>query len=334
MKRLLTRIKRYAANSENGSNAGGEGTQDGASRPRMTHGTCEDRGPGLALTPGTREGGQRGHLNLDDLPPEVRRHLLSILDLSQLKALVHSSPTFHAQYAFDRRYLLGRSLEQTLRSATVDAYAVYLLETRASTSKENLHEFLRTYSEDARLRFHPRVEELTQDEAVGMTFFYFRYVRPTMEHFTPWARDNLAKTSPLSLQDSDQDIALTRTETLRLSRAIYRFQILCNLADPTNWAMRSSREQMVEKLFEILEPWEIEEVFCLYQFSWSVYDKVFKDIFWDVHPDNPKFDDQVRPPTPDGAFELDNQSEFGLPIKSTSSCVTGEEFSHRNSEPV
>lgn len=63
---------------------------------------------------------------LDILPPEVRRHLLSILDLPRLKALVHASPTFHQQYLIDRKYLLCKSLEETLGSVTVDAYAVHL----------------------------------------------------------------------------------------------------------------------------------------------------------------------------------------------------------------
>ncbi|KAL6353923.1 hypothetical protein LRP88_12918 [Fusarium phalaenopsidis] len=59
-------------------------------------------------------------------------------------------------------------------------------------------------------------------------------------------------------------------------------------------------------LLNIIEPWEIEELFAFYQFALNVYDKVFTDIYWDLHPDNPKFDDQGRPPTPDGAFDLDS----------------------------
>lgn len=34
-------------------------------------------------------------------------------------------------------------------------------------------------------------------------------------------------------------------------------------------------------------------------------DQIFHEIRWDVHEDNPKFEDQQRPPTPEGAFDLD-----------------------------
>ncbi|RSL53624.1 hypothetical protein CEP53_007694 [Fusarium sp. AF-6] len=55
-----------------------------------------------------------------------------------------------------------------------------------------------------------------------------------------------------------------------------------------------------------MEPWEIEEFYALYQFVCNVYQKIFAHIYWDLHPDNPRFNDQGRPPTPDGAFDLDS----------------------------
>jgi hypothetical protein len=61
---------------------------------------------------------------LESLPPEIRLQLLSILELEELRALVHASPVFHQQYLLDRRSLLCKSLETTLRSVTVDASSV------------------------------------------------------------------------------------------------------------------------------------------------------------------------------------------------------------------
>ena len=58
---------------------------------------------------------------LESLPPEIWLQLLSILELEELRALVHASPVFHQQYLLDRRSLLCKSLETTLRSVTVDA---------------------------------------------------------------------------------------------------------------------------------------------------------------------------------------------------------------------
>ena len=71
--------------------------------------------------------GSTPHLNapLENLPPEVRRHLLSMLELDGLRALVSTSPIYYHQYLLDRRYLLCKCLEVTLRGVTVDAFAVY-----------------------------------------------------------------------------------------------------------------------------------------------------------------------------------------------------------------
>ena len=40
--------------------------------------------------------------------------------------------------------------------------------------------------------------------------------------------------------------------------------------------------------FEIYEPWEVEEITCIYLFAKDTIDQVFHDIYLDVHPDNPK----------------------------------------------
>jgi hypothetical protein len=63
---------------------------------------------------------------------------------------------------------------------------------------------------------------------------------------------------------------------------------------------------------DVLDPWEIEELFSFYQFAQGVYDRILSEIRWDLHPDNPKFDDQGRPPTPEQAFNLDISSKFDI----------------------
>jgi hypothetical protein len=62
---------------------------------------------------------------LETMPPEIRRHLLSTLELAGLKALVHASPTLHEQYLLERRFLPCSSLEVTLGSVGLDANTLY-----------------------------------------------------------------------------------------------------------------------------------------------------------------------------------------------------------------
>ncbi|RSL79132.1 hypothetical protein CEP51_007611 [Fusarium floridanum] len=92
---------------------------------------------------------------------------------------------------------------------------------------------------------------------------------------------------------------------MRLTRAAYRFQLLCQLVSPERNSS-ASREDTLQSFINIMEAWEVEEFFTFYQFAYDVYDKVLTNIYWDLHPDNPRFNDQGRPPTPDGAFDLDS----------------------------
>lgn len=132
-------------------------------------------------------GTQRVDSRLESLPPEVRRHLLSTLDLPQLKVLVRASATFHRQYLYDRRYLLCRSLEETLGPVTVDAYAVYLSQTQSKDPKRNVSGFL-----ESAYALKPPLP-LTLDETLGMAGFYFRSVKPVADYYTRRILKDLAK---------------------------------------------------------------------------------------------------------------------------------------------
>lgn len=51
---------------------------------------------------------------------------------------------------------------------------------------------------------------------------------------------------------------------------------------------------------------------CIYVFAKGQFNQIFNDIHWDVHQENPRFEGQDRPPTPDGAFDFDSAGEFLL----------------------
>ncbi|KAK1761660.1 hypothetical protein QBC33DRAFT_502392 [Phialemonium atrogriseum] len=256
-------------------------------------------------TPSPKAKQQNCDSRLESLLPEVRRQLLSILDLRGLKLLVRASPTFHQQYLVDRKYLLCRSLEETLGSVAIDAYAVHKCTAQAGDTKQNTPWVPNSYSEQTSRRYLSLADKLTLDEAIRMAVFYFHSVKPITEYYARWSLDNLANEAGKDSHNHQQEVTLTRTETMRLIRATYRFQLLCQLVEPANKAMRLSRQETVLDFLGVLEPWEIEELFSFYQFARDVYDRILTDIRWDLHPDNPRFDDQGRPPTPEGAFDLD-----------------------------
>jgi hypothetical protein len=159
---------------------------------------------------------------------------------------------------------------------------------------------------------------ITQNEAIQMANFYLRLVKPVLDHFIQSMWDELAELTTDDHQgDSPQLPQLSHTEMLRFTRAAYRYQIICQVAGRQASDMRwiahakHDEEDQVTALYNLLEPWEVEEIVCFYQFAQRECDLAVNKVVWDLHQDNPRFDDQSRPPTPDGAFDLSNFSKFG-----------------------
>ncbi|KOC14192.1 hypothetical protein AFLA70_307g001690 [Aspergillus flavus AF70] len=130
------------------------------------------------------------------------------------------------------------------------------------------------------------------DELVDVAAFYFSIVKPLAQYYTRWTLGNLA----IETDKPRSDEPLSKMEETRLIRALYRFQ-LCYL----------------------FEPWEVEEISCIYTFAKERYNQIFNDIRWNVHEENPKFEGQ-RPLTPEGAFDLDNSWTRDSLLKGTISC--------------
>ena len=248
---------------------------------------------------------------LETLPPEIRRYLLSTLDLSGLRGTVGASRVFHQQYRHDRTHILRESLETTLGTAYADAYAVFVSgPLRRETNEDALH-VLRT-------RQVP-LDQLEQSTLEQMSAFYFRYARPMLDAFSMHVLHNLdlvvAGSDGDANNSAQQKSGLSATERLRFLRAVYHFELLSRIANPLDphlWQenMPQVQRQQVEELLGTIQPWEAERLHTLYQFAEKKYESVFEEIKWDLHPDNPRFEDQERPPTPVGSFDLDDVCKF------------------------
>ncbi|PLB50665.1 hypothetical protein P170DRAFT_406006 [Aspergillus steynii IBT 23096] len=248
---------------------------------------------------------------LENLPSELRLHLLSTLMLEELRALVHASPVYHQQYIVDRKRILSQCFDTTLRSITVDAYAVYqsgLPEFARQRSREKVMQCLETYQSRRSLSGDVDSRKyFSLDEATGIVSFHFRIILPLSQFYVSWAFDDIAKQTETP-QNSE---LLSRAEETRLLRALYRFQLCCNLfgvgshEPPRDLPLQFDSIEILNVFFRLFEPWEVEEIVCIYCFAKERYADIFDRISWDVDEKNPKFDGQ-RPPTPDGAFDLGN----------------------------
>ncbi|KAE8132867.1 hypothetical protein BDV38DRAFT_296563 [Aspergillus pseudotamarii] len=265
---------------------------------------------------------------VEDLPPEVRHHLLSMLELETLRALLYASPVYHQQYLLARKRLLCKSLETTLRTATIDACAVYqsgLVDFPHSRTKEKVNTFLQSYQDQRGSSLYSVPSKTCSvDELVALAVFYFSIVKPLAQYYTSWALGNLATETG----NPRSNEPLSQVEETRLIRALYRFQLCCNLfgagCHKSSQMQRLSFDSVeIGTIFlDLFEPWEVEEISCIYTFAKERYNQIFNDIRWDVHEENPKFEGQ-RPPTPEGAFDLDNSWIRDSLLKGTISCGLG-----------
>ncbi|KAL2198834.1 hypothetical protein P885DRAFT_67974 [Corynascus similis CBS 632.67] len=261
---------------------------------------------------------------LENLPAEICYAILDALDYKSLRALVHASPTFHQHYRMDRKFLLRGCLQRTLGAAAVDACAAYRSSPEFFTderTRESVAEFLRAYWERRSLTTYSISDEaLTEDEAAAIAAFHFTIIEPLSERFTVKTLGILADETG----GPPYHKPLSSTEEVRVIRAMYRFQLCCNLFHERRHQFMQPLDlgsiDVIKLYFCLFEPWEVEEVVCIYAFARDEFDRIFRDIHWDVRQENPRFADQVRPPTPNGAFNSDNAWERSNWLGGTVMC--------------
>ncbi|KAI9167824.1 hypothetical protein HJFPF1_03963 [Paramyrothecium foliicola] len=239
---------------------------------------------------------------LENLPAEMRRHILLALELPQLRALVLASPTYHAQYWLEPAMFLCQSLQATLSSVAVDAYAIQLHKSRVYDHTE----FMEWYANKTAQQSMSLQGTLDYMDAKAMSEIYFQSadIRDLFaQSMLNELDENATRAAPMHIQHKQQE--LTRTEQMRLLRAIYRFELLCHLTNSFG-QVPTSESSRTKAFLALLEPWEIEELFTFYLYAQDTYDNLLVELRWDLHPNNPKFNDQGRAPTTDGAFNLSN----------------------------
>ena len=251
---------------------------------------------------------------LECLPAEIRHHILSFTQYEGLKPLVRASPVYHQQYLLDRERLLYGCLERSLGSSTIDACAVYesgLVDFAKTRNQEKINQFLESYKGNRSKSQY--LKSFTFDQLISISQFHF-VVGDIARYYTAWALTNLAEMTAHYSHGS-----LSRTEKARIVRGLYRFELYCNLYGSSNHKTNSHLPLDFEG-WEVLrifmgnyKPWEVEEIACIYTFVDVKFNKVFDDIYSDVHPDNPRFKFRRWPVPPDGSFDFDSQGKSESP---------------------
>lgn len=86
----------------------------------------------------------------------------------------------------------------------------------------------------------------------------------------------------------------SRSEAVRLVRALYHVQMWCNIfgygMGPNKDPASVDRREVACMFYETFEPWEVEEMLCIFQHMRSV----IEDLFNDMRDDLLRFDEQHR----------------------------------------
>ncbi|GLB07709.1 hypothetical protein AtubIFM57258_003070 [Aspergillus tubingensis] len=144
-----------------------------------------------------------------------------------------------------------------------------------------------------------------------MVTFYLSVLKPFAQHYSAWALGNLAQEPEATHTKIDE--ALSESEEHRIIRALYRFQLCSNVfgvgpnkdeLDLFKIEFQFNDSDILKLLEDLWEPWELEEINCINVFAETKCRANHDAVTWDFSEKNPRFDDQERPPTPDGAVDI------------------------------
>ncbi|KAK3305233.1 uncharacterized protein B0T15DRAFT_555182 [Chaetomium strumarium] len=223
---------------------------------------------------------------LASLPVELVSQILSLLpSLVDLKAAVQATSIFHQAYLSDRRRILYVALQATLGdSVFVDAYAVQTtshFQNLAQVARQTAIEHFITFIHQ-RFPFLPRntilqLPACSVEDLTGISGFFFSAIRPLLQ-----------KVPEMFLQVAPPGVVVdpvSTLETRRIMRALYRFELWCNLYGAGSDACpnypplpRGGPIGLLENFFEVYQPWEREEIACVYTMLFEMYEGIFDDV--------------------------------------------------------
>lgn len=251
---------------------------------------------------------------IESLPVEIQRQIMFCLpSLASLGAIIRASPIFYSLFQSEPKNFIGTCLILGLGDAFLDA----------STAQAAMQDDFQRQRRDAmKMRressvvwpflesYRKKVEELpcnawihsiSLPEAVQMAAFHTSTVEPLVEQYASWALGNIGT--------SATSTALSSTERMRIQRAMYRFQILCdvfgNRLKYDNLTTNRPRNLRCLRFLSRYEPWEIEEILCINSFFQEKYEERLSEVSDDLNPNNNRLHSHSPLGGPEDAFDLE-----------------------------
>ena len=215
--------------------------------------------------------------SIETLPAELREWILfHILDLPTLRSLVRASSVIHAQYRGSRAKILRACLNAELEGFFIDVHACHRSRAlKPFSTNDDVEDFLDAYRA-CLLGPIPAVIDLLSLRMVAR--YHLAVARPLAQMYTTWALSNLAGATAAS---GYQNTNLSRSERIRLFKAIYRNETYHNLFGHNHRGEHYqpfAEYQISNVFFSLFEPWDVEAIGCVDLFVRHWYDGIFDKI--------------------------------------------------------
>ncbi|KAL2139007.1 hypothetical protein VTI28DRAFT_5912 [Corynascus sepedonium] len=239
-------------------------------------------------------------ITLETLPAELRDQILpSAPDLPTLGSLVHASPVLHAQYLSNRDALLRACVARELDGFFIDAHACFMSRV-SSIGSPRTNEKITAMLDAYRGRLSgssPRVDVYSVKPGIirWLAAFHQNVARPLARRYSTWALANLTKASSSSPEDNEAEerkaaaeepnIMLSRSEKIRIFRALYRYETYYYLFGRNRGKRRGMipLEEINNIFFCLFDPWEAEALGCIDVFVRHKYKRIFDQVKDDIH---------------------------------------------------
>lgn len=250
---------------------------------------------------------------IETLPVEIQRQIMLCLpSLTSLGAIIRSSPVFYSLFQSEPKNFIANCLILCLGDAFLDACTAraamqddFQKERRDAMKMRRELSFIWPFLESYRkkveeLPCNAWIHSISLPEATQMATFHISAVEPLVEQYASWALANLG--TPV------KETSLSRTELMRIQRAMYRFQIVCdvfgNRLKDGNLSTNRPRHLGCLRFLSGYEPWEIEEILCINTFFQEQYEQKISEVVDELNPNSRRVHGCPPLGGPDDAVDL------------------------------
>lgn len=230
--------------------------------------------PRVPATPNAQVGLDPQSASLEGLAVELRFEILErIPDLPSLDAIVHASPSFHRAYVARRQSILAEVVSRDVGPDVLfEAHAVAIALTTDDKDGSEIREFLKDYRSMRRETASVSIRGFSLDQLTLLAQIQYA-VQFATKHF---CQATLAR-HPLSNERKEDITPLSTTETRRISRALYRFELFCRLFSQPSFKVKRSLDcmDMCHLFLRQFPRWEIEEIACIRDYLMGRYGLFF-----------------------------------------------------------